>query len=293
MCVRTELEIKVHRDIQSEILNYYARMEIPYRADVSNPEHTIIDFFAYLYKTIPVVKRRVEYSDELEKKIHEGKISREQVDNLRKYQKAFEDGKDMNAFLSNKTSRPDKIDFLLYAWHLHHLHLSGKFEVTMKNNRSDTLLLCVVNNDCVYFVDVIAHPKKAENFFNLHYLEIIKNNNWMEHIGFYEIAEMVPGTLEPKISRDKDIFAIYSKEAMNISFEFEGKGYCSLDPITLKRNPSRATEQMIRINKNIRKLNDLADDYKKFRFERSKEGFLIGIVEFENPGNKILEYNIF
>ena len=292
MRVKNELEIKIHEDIQSEIMKYYDWVGVEYRADENEPEKTIIDFFSYLYKRIPVLKRRVEYSNELKAKIERGELSEKEVEALKKYENAFEKGMDMNGFLSNQTSDPGKVDFLRYTWHLYHLHLSENLNVNKKNNRSNKQLLCIINDDCTYFVDMIPHPEKAENYFKLIYLKIIQNNNWMEHIGFLEISGFVPGSSQFKVTREEDIFEIYSKIALNIFFEFENKGYVSLDPITSTRNPLRAVEQMMTINKNIRKLNDCAADYKGFKLETDNEGLLMGMVEFENSKQEVLRINI-
>ena len=50
MDAKTELARKIHEDIQSEIMKYYNRVGITYRADENAQEKTIIDFFSYLYK---------------------------------------------------------------------------------------------------------------------------------------------------------------------------------------------------------------------------------------------------
>ena len=292
MSVKTELAIKIHEDIQSEIMKYYNQMGVTYQADENDPKKTIIDFFSYLYKMIPVVKRRVEYSNELKAKIDSGELSEKEVEVLKKYKNAFEEGMDMNVFLSNKTSGPEQVDFLRYTWHLYHLHLSENLNMNNKNNRSNKQLLCIINNDCTYFVDMIPHPKKSENYFKLICLKIIQNNNWMEHIGFQEIPRFVPGSLEFKITSEEDIFDFYSKEPINIIFLFENKGYVSFEPITLTRNPRRAVEEMMIINRNIRKLNDCAEEYRGFRFETDKAGLLLGMVEFENSKQEVLRINI-
>lgn len=65
-----------------------------------------------------------------------------------------------------------------------------------------------------------------------------------------------------------------------------------MDPITSTRNPLRAVEQMMTINKNIRKLNDCAADYKGFKLETDNEGLLMGMVEFENSKQEVLRINI-
>ena len=292
MEVKTELARRIHEDIQSEIMKYYNRVGITYRADENAPEKTIIDFFSYLYKRIPVLKRRVEYSNELQAKIESGELSEKEVEVLKKYENAFEEGMDMNAFLSNQTSAPGKVDFLRYTWHLYHLHLNENLNVNNKNNRSNKQLLCIINDDCTYFVDMIPHPEKAENYFKLLYLKIIQRNNWMEHIGFLEIPGMVPGSQAFKVTSEEDIFELYSKGPINILLEVENKGYISLGSITSTRNPLRSTEQMRIINRNIRKLKDRADDYKGFKFETDKAGLLMGMVEFENSKQGALRIDI-
>ena len=292
MDAKTELARKIHEDIQSEIMKYYNRVGITYRADENAPEKTIIDFFSYLYKRIPVLKRRVEYSNELQAKIDRGELSEKEIEVLKKYKNAFEKGMDMNAFLSNQTSAPGKVDFLRYTWHLYHLHLSENLNVNNKNNRSNKQLLCIINDDCTYFVDMISHPEKAENYFKLLYLKIIQRNNWMEHIGYLEIPGMVPGSQAFKVTSEEDIFELYSKGPINIFLEVENKGYISLDSITSTRNPQRSTKQMRIINRNIRKLKDRADDYKGFKFETDKAGLLMGMVEFENSKQGALRIDI-
>ena len=146
--------------------------------------------------------------------------------------------------------------------------------------------------NCTYFVDMISHPEKAENYFKLLYLKIIQRNNWMEHIGYLEIPGMVPGSQAFKVTSEEDIFELYSKGPINIFLEIENKGYISWDSITSTRNPQRTAEQMRIINRNIRKLNNRADDYKGFTFETDKAGLLMGMVEFENSKQEALRIDI-
>ncbi|MFR9073640.1 MAG: hypothetical protein ACLVJU_10905 [Blautia sp.] len=52
-----------------------------------------------------MLKRRVEYSNELQAKIDSGELSEKEVEVLKKYKNAFEEGMDMNAFIQpNKCS---------------------------------------------------------------------------------------------------------------------------------------------------------------------------------------------
>ena len=50
MSVKTELAIKIHEDIQSEIMKYYNQIGVTYQADENDPEKTIIDFFPIFIK---------------------------------------------------------------------------------------------------------------------------------------------------------------------------------------------------------------------------------------------------
>lgn len=292
---KTELEENIYEDIQYEIRKYYDSEEIEYK-DKEEPKDTIIDFLAYLYRLIPVIKRNVQYSEELLSRINSNDLPKEHIKILKMYEDAFSTGEDMNIFLSNNTKKSRETDFLRYTWHLYHLHMSGKFvenKEQMKNNRSDTQLLCIINLNDVYFVDVIPHPTKAEEYFNIRSLEIILKNGWMEKIGFFEITDMISGTLEPKITDDKDIFNIYSTCSANIAFEFHGKGYCSLEPLNCKRRPYAAIVEMTKINRKICKLNSIKGSYIGFQLRYNDEGILMGLVKFKTPTGEINFYNIF
>lgn len=292
---KTELEKNIYENIQSEIRKYYDSEEIEYK-DKEEPKDTIIDFFAYLYRLIPVTKRKVHYSEELLSRINSNDLPKEHIKILKMYEDAFSTGEDMNIFLSNNTKKSRKTDFLRYTWHLYHLHMSGKFvenKEQMKNNRSDTQLLCIINLNDVYFVDVIPHPTKAEEYFNIRSLEIILKNGWMEKIGFFEITDMIPGTLEPKITDDKDIFNIYSTCSTNIAFEFHGKGYYFLEPLNCTRRPYAAINEMTKINREICKLNSIKGSYIGFQLGYNDEGILMGLVKFKTPTGEINFYNIF
>ena len=283
-----EFQNKVLTDIQSEIIRYYNEKNIQYK-NPKKPENTILDFFSYLYRLIPTVKRNVHYSEELMLKIKRKEISLEHVEILKKFKSAFKEGKDMNIFLSNNTKNAQATDFLQYTWSLFHLHMSNKFvddKSQMKNNRSDTQLLCIIDDRDVYFVDVIPHPKTSEDYFDINFLRIIKNNGWMDKIGFFEIEGMILGSMEHKITNPGDIFRLYSEGSINICFEFDGKGFCCFKPMNSIRRPSDATQRLINLNKNIKDLCGYKDAYRGFCLESDNQGRLFGLVKLENNGIK-------
>lgn len=284
----------VFRDIQAEIHKFYDKEDIEYNCK-EEPEESIINFFSYLYRLIPVFERKVHYSQELKSKINSKELSFEHIDILKKFEKAFCEGKDMNGFLSNKIKKSNNTDFLLFTWHIYHLHMSNKFvdRKQMKNNRSDTQLLCIINGKDVYFIDLISHPQKPEEYFDIKILRILVNNGWMEKIGFFEMKYMIPGSLEPKIEDCKDIFKLYSQCSVNLAFEFEGKGYASMRPITSNRRPYESSEMIIQIRKTIKKLEHVEGSYLGFAFELNREGNLLGLLKFRTKAGKVCFYNIF
>ncbi|SOB72688.1 Hypothetical protein EHLA_2055 [Anaerobutyricum hallii] len=115
----------------------------------------------------------------------------------------------------------------------------------------------------------------------------------MNKIGFIEITNMIPGTLEPKITEDKDIFKIYSKGSGNIAFEFQKKGYCSIRPLNCTRRPYVAIKKMEKINREIYKFNSIKGTYIGFELRCNDQGILVGRVEFKTSTGKINFYNIF
>jgi deferrochelatase/peroxidase EfeB len=59
-------------------------------------------------------------------------------------------------------------------WNINHAHLSNKKDE--RKNQSSRLLFFTKENDTIYFIDVIKHPKGHE-WFQRRFLEII-DNNW-------------------------------------------------------------------------------------------------------------------
>ena len=280
-------------DIQSEIYKYYDKEDIEYNCK-EEPEESIINFFSYLYRLIPVIKRKVHYSQELKAKINSKEVSSEHIDILKKFEDAFCEGKDMNGFLSNKIKKSNDTDFLLFTWHIYHLHMSSKFvdRKQMKNNRSDTQLLCIINEKDVYFIDLILHPQKPEEYFNINYLKILVNNGWMEKIGFCENKGIVPGSLEPNIEDNTDIFLLCSKASVNLPFEFEGKVYFPIQPMMSNRRTNDISDLIIKIRKKINELEVIESQYLGFHFVFDSEGHLLGLVKLRTKTGSEYVYNI-
>lgn len=286
---KSELEKQIYIDLQVKIYHFFDSQDVKYK-NKENPEDTISDFFSYLYMQIFPVKRKVYFSKELKNKIDSGELDEKSIKVLKQYQEAFEEGKNMGCFLSIKSKDVRKPDFFLYAWHLYHLHMSGKFvdsSKQMKNNRSDTQLVCIVDNENIYFVDVIHHPKKPSEYFDFRLLEIIVDNGWVEKIGFYRSKEFLPGSLEPKITEDTDFFELYSKGRLNVGFEFRNKCYIPLELISVSLKPDFVVRKVCEINRHIFEANKINGEYKGIEFARCGNKLLLLARFCFNNGDEI------
>lgn len=272
-----ELKEQIMSDIQSKIHKIYNQHEIEYSAK-EKPERTILNFFSWLNKQVPVKKRKVHFSDSLKNSPH--------IDALKKYKEYFSNGEDMNPYLSKTAMQIKQLDYLQLYWHIYHLH----FNPNMSYKRSSLLLLCIINQDDVFFVDVIKHPIKytPEDFLKIDYLRTIHRNGWMEQIGFVGLKGL---ELQNPITDSKDIFNLY-KRGLNITFEFEGEVFSQMDSITASRHSRTVVYQLDVISKNIEKLALCALRYVSFDFQCDSEGRLCGLVTYVTYNNQIKRCNI-
>ncbi len=273
-------EKKVFEDFQKAIFKYYDVEDIKYPKN-EKPKKTCLYFIAFLMKKISVCKRNVHFSDSLK--------SSKYIPILEKYADGFRNGEDMNRFLSNKTCNPKQPDFFLYAWNIYHLHINNQ----MTKKRGNLQLLCIVTAEDVYFVDIIEHPPKnrPNEYFDIRHLRTIKRNGWMKIIGFEEIKGIDPNSFKPPITKSEDIFKMYTG-GVNIGFVFDNKAYFSIRGLTCAKTPMIATNEIIRITRNIRLLESLSPTYIGFKFINYNDE-LCGDAYFLTSKSQITHYNIF
>jgi hypothetical protein len=94
----------------------------------------------------------------------------------------FEEGSNVNPHLSKNIFDSDYDDLLLHSWKIYHLHLTN----TKKNESDffyerpppDYLLFCIVDENDVYFIDILPH--KEDNLWSKREMLKILKNNWPE-----------------------------------------------------------------------------------------------------------------
>jgi len=138
--------------------------------------------------------------------IKSDKIDSKRVTIPTEFQNAFNvlegkisNGHDINPFLSKMAINPKLDDHLLYDWKIHHFHLNDLNDGTSYfNERSDYLLLAIVEDDSVFFID-IEHHSDPEVFVKQEYIKIILDN-WPHKMERYEIKGISVG---PEYSNDE------------------------------------------------------------------------------------------
>ena len=247
-------------------------------------------------KLIPNQKRNVKFSNELRQKISNEEFERDgaliskcgakKITKLIELFKCkFKNGKNMNYHLSRQVFDSTRFDTLLNTWNIKRIHLSDKTSTSkssMKKNRSEWLLFCIVKNDSVYFLDVLDHPKN-ENFTSCHFLQIAHKNNWMKHIGFKEIKDVKPDSLNVKITKDEDIYKLY-KSCVNFLFEFEGKIYIPSFGIASSRDKAINPMNLIALKKFLREPLGQYGEYLCIKFDSADS--LNGILYFREGSCK-------
>ena len=286
----SEFEKNALEHIKNCIIKYYDGQSIKYDATKS-AEGVIVDFFSWLYRQIAPIKRKVSLSHELQKKIEEKSLSAEDIDILDFFRKRFENGDDMRGFQSVFTLDSEKTDYLRYTWNIYHLHMTktvANNEEEMRKNRAGRQLLVVIQDMEVLFVDVSPHPARgqAHEYFNLNHLRILRDNGWFERIGFSEMDDIIPRSLEPKITSSSDIYKLY-KSNMNMAFELDGKAYQSMSFITMSSHPLRAVDTLHQILKNIHALDVVGNECEFVAFDTDTNNHLMILITIkEQSGNK-------
>lgn len=218
----------IEKKIVEKIYKYYGDNSIAF--DISDEFGKVLtNYFNSLSKRIRVCKRKVFLSSELKLKMKNEKIKKEHVENIERFIDDFEKGNDMNGHLSKQIYNSGFYDKLLICWGIHHLHLSStkaNCESEMTENRSDTLLFCIINGDSVYFIDAESHNR--EYVFSMFNLLNIISDNWLSLIDQFEVKDIIRGSLEPKVDNDETLYKLW-KSNINIFYEIGGRVYSFID----------------------------------------------------------------
>lgn len=207
--------MEIENGIRNAIIKFYDENKISFTQKEYQDVHLLmIDYFEILRKRIPPKKRKVMISKELKIKSKSSNF-REWLPRFNELKKWFENGEDMNSFLSKRHKNSNYRDRLLTCWKIHHIHFFPE------KKSGDMLLFAVVTEDAIYMVDVIPHSKTYV-FSTYNMLNIIYDN-WKFLYEPFRIKDAT-GVTE-KITSDKDIDAL-RKAGVCTVIEIRGEVYC-------------------------------------------------------------------
>ena len=206
-----DLKTKILHDIAYQMKKMLKEWKTSFSCDEKD-EEVILEYLNTVEKLILPKPRTVLVSKELQKKIENknftekgqtvsAKKASEIVDDIEYFEDQFKRGRDVNNHLSKQIYNSKCKDILLNTWNIKHIHLNkaeAKSMESMKNNRADFLLFCIVEDSDVLFLDVRRHPNKR-GFSSYSLLQIAFNNDWMTHLGFEEVDDYIPYSMETSV----------------------------------------------------------------------------------------------
>lgn len=187
--------IEIKKCFQNKILDYYKKNGIKWKFDDTLDFHLLlIDYFEILRKHIAPKKRRVYISKELKRKMRSPEFSiwNNRLDEIKE---KFENGEDMNLFLSKRADVNGFKDRLLTCWKMYHIHFYPE------KKSGDMLLFAIITDYNVYMIDVLPHNKKY--VFSTFQLLNIVHSNWREILEPYRLVGATG--LTEVITKDEEV----------------------------------------------------------------------------------------
>jgi len=276
---------EIEEQVRKEIEEFFTSNNITCNCGTYNG--AVIELFNLFHKWIVVKKRRVEVSKKLQQKVESKALDQIQIDTVNSFKEKFELGVDMNSHLSKNILKSDEYDMLLNNWGIRHLHLCDQEEQLLKTsmgaNRSDYYLLIIVNDDCIYFIDVVPHLK-GKNFADVEMLKTIEDSSWMDKIGMLEMPNI------NKVYADTtNMDFIYEawKSKVNVSvIPINGKYYIRKNLVTVNGANNSVVNGLSKMNAGIEKI--LKNKTRAMEVIIDINEHLL-LIEY-GSNNKILEY---
>jgi len=160
-------------------MNYVRKELISYKLGYTVKENdTDIKIITRLFNAkqryIPKQKYIIKESQEIKESFK--RLNKQYQEAFNEIKMMFSNAEEVRPYLSTRIKKTDYYDKLLLDWNIHHLHLNKKNSVTdYWVDRSDYLLLFIIEANTVYFVDIEKH--KENNIFEQQkYLKVIYNN---------------------------------------------------------------------------------------------------------------------
>ncbi len=139
------------------------------------------NYVNFIERTVPLLPLKIEYSNELTKKLEDNFIDEKHKSYLKNIQNKIETGNSIFHFQSKYIFKKDSC---FDAYKINHLHVGQELSES-KHVTSDYVLFFIYYRRTIYFIDITKHPHNEE-WYKKDGFKIIKNN-WKEIADFYTI----------------------------------------------------------------------------------------------------------
>lgn len=158
---------------------------------VENDDHATAMLYHRLFRyTIPLHPRKILKPAGFE-------CPAQYSSGLQKLEQAIEAGESLVPYSSKSIMSARLRDGLLDYWGIHHFHLGTNIMRDGFVERTDDLLFCRIDDQCAYFITVVAHNPASWTMTEL--VEII-HVNWPETISSYRLSGVE--SVSPKVTGD-------------------------------------------------------------------------------------------
>jgi hypothetical protein len=131
-----------------------------------------IQYYDLRRRYIPSRPRRVQVSDRVES-------ADQHSEAIKIIAAKVKHGESLTAHLSRGISRAGSLDLMMVDWGIHHLHLSASIEPDGFVTRTGDILFVRLEDDCVYFIDILPHGGGQPPWTDVDIFETI-HRNWPE-----------------------------------------------------------------------------------------------------------------
>ena len=204
--------------VKKELISY----QLGYTIKDNDTDIKIITrLFNAKQRYIPQEKYIIKESQEVKENLKE--LDKQYQEAFNEIKVVFSTAEEIRPYLSKRIKTTDYYDKLLLDWKIHHLHLSKKKSSTdYWVERSDYLLLFIIEDNIVYFIDIEKH-RENNVFEQQKYLKIIYNN-WSIILEPYKINREIYSYTELTDSEIKQL----REAGINTPFIINNKAYMGL-----------------------------------------------------------------
>lgn len=220
---------------EKDFLKYFNRK---YSTNEMNFQKAMFFIINKIFSKIPVKSRKVIRLSKLEENLTDDECL-----SISKIEKAIEEGKGIEKYMSKGIDRISNIDTFFNLYRIYHFHL-GKETNNKFVERSKNLLFVYFTNNEAYFICVKEHPIKEE-WGTVEPIRIL----YKEYPQLFSERVIKCEDMQPKITKDEEYFLLF-KEGLNYPVKVDDKTY--ILPFGISVNSLGQTKSGVNTGTNIK-----------------------------------------